>query len=243
MPNNTITSVGDLQGVAGAILPQVKIYGSYAVSTIAWLILIVIFLVVAGVVAYIVIERRKYRNTIIIFEKINNRWVDTGRDKAMELPFGDLGMKILYCKKHKKYLPKPSQQSGVRKFYFRIRSDGNWENVEFKDDEYKDILSFYSVEKNITERNVGIRKGLEGRYKSMSAWSQYAPIIISVIFILVVGVCAYLIFDKWIGLANATEDSMKTATQVLEKTDNILGKLDNICTKTSGSGIVPAGGG
>jgi hypothetical protein len=229
----------DLNTLAGSVLPQVKIYGSIFVSTITWLIFIGLFLVIAGIVTYIIYMKNKYNIKIIIFEKINGRWVDTKKDSATTIKFGDLGMNLLFTRKFKKYIPIPSKQSGIRKFYYRIRADGNWENFELNDDESPDKLRFSAVEKSITERNVGIRKGLGERYKTGNWIKENMVLIASVMFIVILGILMWLLFDKWIALANVTNTGVETSGKVMDKADAILTRLDNILTKTT-SGVVPA---
>lgn len=230
--------MADLQTYANAILPEVKVYGSFFLSAITWLILIGIFSIIAGVVTYFIIQKRVYRNKIILFEKINGRWVDTGKDSAKEIKFGDLGMVILYCKKHKKYVARPSKQSGVRKWYFKVRGDGNWENFEFADDETSDKLKFYSVEKNITERNVGVRKGLQDKYNEKSWLKENAIILVSIAFIMMIGIMTWLLFDKWIDLAGKTNAGVEASGKVMEKAGEILDKLNVVIQRTEGSGYI-----
>lgn len=235
MPNDSLTEIGK------QVLPTVQIYGTWFVSAIAWLILIVIFVIIAGVIAYFVILRRQYRNKIILFEKINGRWIDTGKDRAMEIVFGDLGMSILFCKKHKKYLPRPQHQSGIRKFYYRVRADGNWENFEFIDDETPDIQRFHSVEKSISERNVGIRKGLGERYKQSNWLKDHAVMLVSIGFIVIIGIMTWLLFDKWIQLAQTTNAGVEASKKVMETSNQVINKLDILLTKMGvGSGVVPS---
>ena len=229
--------MADLGGVIDAVVPKVQIWGSVLVSTVAWIIFIVLFIIVSGVVAYIIINKMTYRNKIILFEKINGRWVDTKKDKASEIKFGDLGTIILYCKKHKKYLPRPSKQSGIRKFYYRIKADGNWENFELFDDETTDIMKFASVEKNITERNVGIRKGLGERYKKTNWLKENAVMLISMGFIIVLGVLGWLYMDKVISLTERLGGVADTLNKILQQQDSILGKIANM---QGGTGYVPA---
>jgi hypothetical protein len=228
--------MADLGSVVGSVVPKVQIWGNVLVSTVAWIIFIVLFVIIAGVIAYIMVDRATYRNKIILFEKINGRWIDTKKDKASEIKFGDLGTILLYCKKHKKYLPRPAVQSGVRKFYYRIKADGNWENFEFIDDEKSDTMKFASVEKNITERNVGIRKGLGERYKKGNWLKDNAVMLLSMGFIIILGVLGWLYMDKVIALTGKLGGVADTLNQILKQQDSILGKIANL--QGGGSGLV-----
>lgn len=234
----------DIQSTINAVLPEVKVYGSWLVSTIAWIVLIIFFIIVFSVVIFLVYNYRIYRNKIVIFERINGEWIDTDKDRAREIKFGDLGFTILYCKKFKKYLPIPLHQTGKRKFYYKKRGDGNFENFKLTDptDNSSSTLAMYSVEKNITERNVGIRKGLEERLNKQNWLKENAIMLISIGFICVIGIFGWLYLDKWIELVNATGGNFNA---LLERFDTILAKLDSLIQQvnnlqTGGSGYVPA---
>lgn len=230
----------DLTGVARSILPNIQIYGSALLSMIAWFVLIALFIGIAGVIIWKYYDRKKFNNIIILFEKINGRWVDTFKDKAMEMPFGDLGMTILYAKKKKRAVPRPNLQSGIRKFYFRIRSDGNWENFELQDDENLGQVKFHAVEKAITERNVGIRKGLADRLVKKNWIRENMTVIMTFFFFIVLIVGLYLIMEKVVTAVSINGNTMETALKVQQGQEAILQKLDTLMAKAGvGSGFVP----
>jgi len=221
----------DLQSLGEQYLPQIKVFGTTFVSTIAWLIILLIALAFLGVIAFVIVNRKNYKYNLILFENINGRWVDTGKDKAMEIKFGDLGSRILYAKNHKKYLPFPQIQSGTRKYYYKIRGDGQWENFELHFDDSPASVRGVVIEKDMRYANVGIRKGLKERYDKPTFWGQYGTVIISIAFITIIGVLTWLLFDKWITLAQTTSGAMDTANKVMQTQNDILGKLDNLLTQ------------
>ena len=228
--------MADIQSTVSAYLPKVSIYGSAFVSMIAWLILIAVSIVIIVIIGFMIVNRRNYRNKIVIFEKINGRFVDTGKDKAMEIKFGDLGGKLFYLKKHKKYLPPPRLQSGQRKFYYFIKEDGDWINFELSDfDEQMRQSKAHFLDKEMRYANVGIRKGLAERYKKVT-WKEYLPIIVSVGFIVLIGILTWLLFDRWIELAGTTNDGVKVAGEIMDKANTMLGAIDRVCS--GGSGII-----
>lgn len=227
--------MADIVSTAQNYLPNIKIYGSAFISTIAWIILIVLFIAISFVVAFLIIQAKKYKYKIVLFEETGGQLVDTGKDKGMAFKFGDLGSKIMYCRKSKKYIPFPTKESGFRKFYFRNRPDGLWQNMEWHDVPEKSMDlqdekdKFIDITKSMLYHNTGIRKGLAGRYQKEGIWQKYGTIIISFAFIAIIGVLTWLLFDKWLALANTTNDSIKAVPMVMEKVSEVLTKLDNVC--------------
>ena len=47
-------------------------------------------------------------------------------------------------------------------------------------------------------------------------WTKHGYQILSIAFIVVIGMMAWLIFDKWVGLVNATNSGVETSGRVLE---------------------------
>ena len=67
--------------------------------------------------------------------------------------------------------------------------------------------------------------------------TKYGIYIITFSYIALIGIMVWLLFDKWVDLAQATAASVDTAAVVLDRIDQILGSMDNICS--GGSGLVP----
>lgn len=227
----------DIVQTASAYMPNFRVYGSLLLTMLMYLGILIAISIIAGFIIYYYIQKKKFRNTIVIFEKINGRWTDTGKDKAMEIPLKDIGGTIFYCKRRKKYLPMPSLQSGVRKFYFAIREDGEWINIQLEDIDFKSkMLNISFIDKDMRYANKGIAKLLKDRFNKSSIWKEYAPIIVSVVFILIIAIATYLLFDKWIELANITNQGMQLSNEVIKAQNEVLSKLDIV--QAGGSGIV-----
>lgn len=232
MPNTQ-----DIMATAQSFLPKLSGIGSGFVSVIAIVIIFCVIAIVFSIILFMVIQNKRYKYRIIIFENINGIWVDTSNDKAMELRFGDMGTSILYFKKMRRYEPFPQHFAGKYKVYYRKRG-GVLENWEHRDTTDKADDNFMQMIKAMLFHHTAINRGLEKRYNQMTWLKEYAPIIVSVVFIILIGVFTWLLFDKWIELAKTTNTGVETAGKVMDKADSILGKLDNI--KSGGSGILPA---
>lgn len=220
-------------GISG-FLPDFSFGGT--VNFIAWLILLGVFILIAGVALFFFLQYRKFNIRIIIFEKIGGRYENTGRDRGAIMKFGKGGDTILFLLRRKKYLPTPSLQSGRRTYWYVIREDGEWINFELGDIDLQMKNAGVSyLDKEMRYARTQIQKGLKERYEQGGFWKQYGTLIASLGFIAILGIMTFLLFDKWIDLANTTNIGVETAGRVLEQAERILSAIDNI--QSGGSGL------
>lgn len=213
--------------------------GFGGVNFFAWLVIVFIIIGAMTVAIVLYIINKKYNKKIIIFEKVGGRFVPTRKDRGMEVKFSTAGDSITYLRKHKKYIPNPTLQTGNREYWYFIREDDEWINFEPADlDEESKKVGARFLDKEMRFARTAIQKGLKDRYESQSAWQKYGIYIMSFGYVALIGVMVWLLFDKWVDLANATVNAVDTAAIVLENVDRILANMDNICS--GGSGIVRA---
>jgi hypothetical protein len=223
----------------GGLVSSGKSTGAGFISMFAWVILFVIIICILGVVIFFVLRGMKFNKKIVLFEEINGVFCPTRNDRASEVKLSTGGDTIFYALKHKKYLPNPSIQTGPRTFWYFIRSDGEWINFGLQNlNELSRQVGARFLDKEMRYARTQIQKGLKERYDKPGFWQQYGMMIMNIAWIAMIGVMTYLLFDKWIDLAGATnagvEQAGKVMEQVLTRTDEVLSKLDNVC---SGSGI------
>lgn len=222
----------NIGGTIGQIMPKFNVGGM--VSMIAWALVIILILVIIGVVAFIFIQRKKFKHSIVIFEKINGIVQDTGKDRAMEVALNKGGDSVFFLQKRKKYLPTPRLQSGRRKYYYFIREDGEWINVQLNDiDEQMRKVGAHFLDKEMRYARTELQKGLKERYEQKNWLKENLPMIITIGFIVLIGVMAWLIMDKWIGLAQTTNDGVKQSGEVMKLAKEILQSIDNIKTNNN----------
>ena len=190
---------------------------------------ILLIAVLAGVLGYFIIQRKRYNKKIIIFEKINGRWQPSRKDTAMEIKVGDNNDTAFYLRKHKKHLPTPRLQMGNRVYWICIREDGEWINFDLKDiDQQSREAGAKFLDKEVRYATSGLRKLLKERFEKKSIWAQYGIMIASVGFIVILGIMVYLLFDKWIDLANTTNNGVKQAGEVIKLAKEVLVAVDNV---------------
>jgi hypothetical protein len=226
--------VNNLQDTAKAVLPKILGAGSLFVNVIAWIIIFIVLVVIACVILFVYFQKRRYNNILIIFERINNVWVDTFLDKGTEVKFSPLGTSVMYFKKLKRYEPMPKIQSGSRKFYFKKYADGTLINFRLDDTNNESFEKFTDMNKAMLYHHTGINRGLQNRFDKAPMWKEYLPLIISVGFIMVIVIGTYFLFDKWIALAETTNAGVKVSGEILEKANAMLGAMDNVCSNGKG---------
>jgi len=223
---------------AADYIPNIGNKLSLAVTMITWLILLVIFTVVGIVIAFIVIGKIKYKYTIIIFEKINNRYEITGRDKAKRIPFGDAGDSILYLKKRKKFLPLSSIQTGRNIYWYAIREDDEWINIGIEDINVKSrLLNIKFVDRDMKYARTSMQKNVKERFGERKTFlMQYGGLIAYTGLIMITGIMIFLMFDKFLDISSNVNGAIELANKVLDRTESLLAAQDNIAS--GGSGLV-----
>jgi len=234
-------ALGETTGIIKSFLPKVGGAGKAILGWGAWIIVIIIFSALIGFGVWFFIREKKFNKKIVVFEKIGNRFEPTMNDKAMEVKFSTGGDTIFYLRKSKKYLPNPRIQTGKRTYWYWIREDGEWINFgpgDFDADARQ--LHAHFLDKEMRFARTQIQKGLRERYDKPGFWKQYGTLVLSLSFIALIGALTWMLFDKWIALAGATNAGVETAAKVMDKANQILSSMNNICQ--GGSGYAPVGG-
>lgn len=228
----------DIGTSVDAITGGVRNAGFIGVSVIAWLGIVVIFGLLAGVIAWMVLRKKKFKNKIVIWKRIGGRFKPAITDRAMEIKHGQDGTTVFFLQKLKKVIPKPNLQVDDWTYYFFERSDGEWINFDIDDfDEQSRKMGAHFLDKEMRHVRLAIEKNMSDRLEKKPSWlSQHWTVVAGVAFITMIGIMVFLLFDKWIELAGATNAGVETAAIVMEKVNSVLGSLDNLCT--GGSGIV-----
>ena len=229
-----MVETAEILNVGKGFIPSFSFFGG-SINFIAWMIIVIIIIGLFTVFIILFLLNRKYNKKIIIFEKIGKSFVPSRKDKAMEVKFSTAGDSITYLRKHKKYLPTPSIQTGNREYWYFIREDGEWINFGLEDlDEASREVGARFLDKEMRYARTSIQKGLKDRYEQQSAWQKYGIYILSFGYVALIGVMVWLLFDKWVDLAQTTKGAVDTAGIVLENVDRILSNMDNICSGGSG---------
>lgn len=193
---------------------------------------------IVGIVIYFIYVYIKFDKKIIIFEKIGQHWEPTKEDKAMEYKIQESGDTLFLLKNHKKYLPSPRIQTGRKKYWYAIRSDGEWINIGIGDvDEQMKVMNVFFLDKDMRYARVAMQRLMEKRLQSAGFWEKYGGIIAYIALIFVTGLVMWLLAAKFVEVSAASKGAIEASKEVLEQTGRIVASLDAL--KGTGS-ITPA---
>lgn len=192
-----------------------------------------------GLGLYFFLMRLKFNKKIIIFEKVNNKYEQTGMDLARDFKIGLAGDTIILLKKRKKYLPNPRIQTGRRTYWYGIRKDGEWINIGIEDlDEKTATLGIKFVSEEMKHSRTALQRNLRERYDKPSFIQKYGGMLAYATLILVTCIGAWLLADKFLLIVDKVGNQIDLANKLAATQREILGALDNVC---STSGLVSAG--
>jgi len=226
----------DIFDQAKAFIPNFS--GSLIVSFVAWVIIFIVVCIAVGFGTYWYMNRKKFNKDVVIFEKVNGRFEPIGKDKAMEMKVGTGGDTMFVFRKSKQYEPRPSIQTGRNTYWFFRKEDGELINFGLADmDEQMRELDAHFLDKEMRYARAGLQKNLKDRYDKIGFWEKYGGLVAYIGLIAIVGIMTFLLFDKYIELADTVNTSIEASRKVMELAKEILGNVDTI---QGGSGIKPA---
>jgi hypothetical protein len=206
---------------------------------VLFIILAIVFAGICAVGTWFFIRWWQYKFKIIIYQRINGQFQETARRKARVVPVGKGGDQAILLNKPKKILPMPTIQSGKNTFNYFVSDDGEWINFSFGDfDEDRREVGSQFLDKEMRYARTSLQHMGEERYSGKGFWEKYGGMVAYAVLILVTCIGMYLIVDKMVEFHGSMGSSMDVAKSVLEKADQILGKVDSI--NSGGSGLKPA---
>jgi hypothetical protein len=198
---------------------------NFALMAVAFVVIGIII----GVVSYFIWVRVKYDKKIVVFERIGQRIEPTRHDKAMEYKIVESGDTLFYLKKAQKWLPLPTIQTGIKTYWFFIREDGEWINIGLGDiDKQMKAANVFFLDKDMRYARVAMQRLLEKRLQKQPWYLEYAGVIMYIGLIFVTGLVMWLMASKFVEVANASAEAIKSSKEVLDATRQILGTLDSL---------------
>jgi hypothetical protein len=198
---------------------------------------IILFLLIFGLVIWVYIQNKVYYIQIRDFENISGRGYQlAGRNSARIIAIGDGGEELLLLRKGKRYRTAYGLKMGRNEYWFAKGQDGYMYNVVLGDlDAKMGTLDIEPIDRDMRYMHVAIRKNIQDRYKKISALQQYAPIIISFVFVIIILIATWLLISKVGDLIHIASQNIEASKPLAEKTGELIGKLDSICS--GGGGI------
>lgn len=197
-------------------------------SIITWfLVVLVVILLISGVAIFIV-YRKRFDKVIIAFETTGTG-IKSTRYKATEIPIGGLGANCFYIPSIKKHLKKGRLQTGNNVWWYHIGPDGEWRNFGLENiDSVLGRANVKLVDEDMRFSNAELAEYLKNQYGKKTFWEQYGTVIVSIIFIVIVGILFWFIAKQLVTAIQSVPTLLEGVNKVLDRTDQIIGKLDSL---------------
>jgi len=219
-------------------VPDFSFGGINAPSLIIIGFIFLLFLIGAGVIYYIFINRL-YSKKIIVFENISGQgYQPTIKDTARLVKIGDGGEELLFLRKTKVYRTAYGKKMGKNTYWFSVGQDGYWYNCVLGDlDAKMGMLDIEPIDRDMRYMHVAVRKNIQERYRKIKFMEKYGTIVFNGIFLIIMLIGLGFLLNQMTENAQVINEGLKTAKEVMDLNAQITASLDNICT--GGSGIKP----
>jgi len=222
--------------IAGTNIPTPKLPSLNLGDMTIYFWIFIIFIVGAGII-YFAYNFRMYNKRIVVFENVSGQgFQPVFKDKAKVIKIGDGGEEIMWLKKKKVYRTAYGRKMGKNIYWFAIGQDGYWYNIVLGDVDAKmGMLDVEPVDKDMRMFHVAVRKNIIARYRKQKFMEKYGTVVMNSIFLLIMIIGIGFLISQ-MGDANAVNlETAKVNLEVINKQNDILTALNNICT--GGSGI------
>lgn len=229
----------DLGSISEA-LPSTKSviqFGTTTLHVLTIFIIVVAVAIVLGIAAFFFFRWLKFSKKIWVFELVGNNWELTKKDRATELVINRMGDTVFYLRRNKKYLPRPSGQVGRRLYWFYIGEDGEWRNFKLGDmDEQARQIGIKFLHPAVRYSRAALKTLWKDRYDKPKFMEKYGQYILPIIFFAIIGLFLWLNVDRLLTIGNQLSAMVKTSGEVMEKANQVLASLANICAGSGARG-------
>ena len=174
----------------------------------------------------------QFNKKIDVYEDRGTHLEKLKGDRAKEIVYNAYGDSVFYLKRRHKTLPRGEKNLGRKTYAYVIKQDGEWVNVDLAFDKGK--LTYTLIHPDMRAFKSGMGKLIKDRYEKKSLFKEYGGIVIPFIFLVVLCLAMYFIVDRIVASEDNLLQMTVAAEAVMEKANNILSSLNNIC---SSSGI------
>ncbi len=222
----------------GGFIKVPNIDGASIFGFLTWVVVFIIFCVIVGIGAFLIIRRLKFNKKVVIFEKVNGVFQPVSKDRAMFIKHGKAGDTVFYFRKMKRYQPNPTYQTGKNTYWFWLREDNELINFSPGDfDEQSRELGAKFLDKEMRYARTSLQETFKERYVKPSFMAQYGTFIFNIVAYAIIGVFLYLIVGELIKAIGSVEHLVESASAVVDSSKELLTAMDNINSGSS-SGIV-----
>ena len=196
-------------------------------------IIILIFLAAGGVAVFMIIRALQYNKKIEIYEETNGVMYLVGRDKVKEVKYNVYGDSIFVLRKRKKFLPRGELKAGKNLYFYFIGDDGEWVNFRLTNLNKKlNEADVKFIHPDMRAFKSGTAKIIKDSFQKEKFMEKYGHIVVPIIVFVIIGIALYFIADRVVAGIDKSNAAMDVAGKVIEKADNVLSSLNNICSSS-----------
>lgn len=189
------------QGLKDSLLGTVG-KGSAIVTIVGWLLFGIIIIGICLYAYFVYLDKKNFRKKITAFEIIGNNYSPALRDRAKSVKLGKGGFEVLYLKKLKTWKIAFGGRVGRDTYYFFIGKDGYWYNGMLSADIHSitkegGLIPIITTNPSMRAQYTALEKQIDllhGDKKTF--WDKYGNWVLSIAFVLIIGVLAWLIFKE-----------------------------------------------
>lgn len=212
------------------------------INAVGWLVAGIIIVGLAGWFIWWWTDKKKYNRKIKAYEIVGAHYVQTYSDVARSTKLGKGGFEVLYLKKAKTWKLAHGGRSGKNEYYFFIQPDGYWYNGQIAAsvntiDKNGGLIPIVTTNPTMRSQYTALEKQIDSLHgEKVSFWDKYGNWILSISFVLIIGVLAWLIYREMSGVMGSIAGLTDKMTSLTEQ----LTKLTINLNSAKPSGLVPA---
>lgn len=199
----------DLGSIASQFIPNM----SSVYTILIWVLGILTFGIVTGVITWITIDRRRYNRIITIYENQNGVLKEIGEDRARVITIDKGLAKVWYLKKQKLYSQPFVYSTAKGKFPVIRKADGDLENFELRLTAEGQQVIGKIMPTSIRMANANIRRYMKDTYKKDSFMDKYGKTIMMIVEMVIFGLILIIILEKTAGVMGSLNSMMQKASE------------------------------
>lgn len=206
---------------------------STTTSLVGWALLLVIICGAVGFGYFAYLQKKKYNKIIRGWEIIGGNFQQTFKDTAKDVKLGSGGFVVLNLRKFNTWKLAYGGRSGRNVYDFFIMPDGYWYNGTlaanmFKIDELKGFIPVQTTNPLMRAQYTALEKQIDTLYAEKKGfWEKYGNWVMSIGFVLIIGVLAWLIFKEIAPMAAQNAELTKQIALLVEKVNNLIVNVNN----------------
>lgn len=204
-------------------------------GAIPWIVGIVVFVGILIIITIISVYFLSFKQKIVMFRNVAGYTRPIGKDSAKLVRISKAGDYLMFTRKTKKWLPRPTIESSKNTWWYFIREDGEWINFAMADldEDMKKAGAFY-VDQDMRMTRVANEKLLRERLQGDSFLQKYGTLLMSAGFLLLL--CVFLLIFLW-----KYNDIITASASVMDQADLILQRANNLGVGGATGQLIPAG--